>query len=159
MKIFAAKNCCQLFMKCILYPSLLNAAFFLTAVFLDLSFIQCLYFGGLQILCGILLALAMRKGSRETVLREPQNQKRYAVLACIPLLALLYDMFFTKSVLDVMVLYSYFLRLVYHKIGYASMDSYTDFINVGLCLTCVFFYKFKWLQDLQNHFQKRKKTV
>lgn len=154
MKIFAAKNCNRLLIKCILYPSLLNAVFFLTAHFLDFTFIQCYYFGWLQLLCGILLALAMRKGSRETVLREPQNRKRYAVLACVPLLVLLYDLFFPSS--DLMRLYSHFLTLVYHRIGYAKMNNYTDFINVILCLGSVFFYKFRWLEHMKNHFQECK---
>lgn len=154
MKIFAAKNCNRLFIKCILYPSLLNAAFFLTAHFLDLSLVQCDYFGCLQLLCGIFLARAMRKGSRETVMREPRKRKVYAALACIPLLALLYDMFSVNSKL--MDLYVYFLELVYHRIGYAHMNNYTDLITVSLCLACVFFYKFRWLEYIQDYFHEWK---
>lgn len=155
MKIFAAKNCSWLFIKCILYPSLLNAAFFLTARFLDLSMFQCDCLGCVQILCGILLARAIRKGSRETVLREPRKRKVYAALACIPLLALLYDMFFPMNS-KLMDFYVYFLELVYHRIGYAHMNNYTDLVTVSICLACVFFYRFRWLEYIQNYFQEWK---
>lgn len=87
------------------------------------------------------------------MLRESSKRKVYAALACILLLVVLYNIFFGG---ELFIYYSYFEELVYHRIGYANMETSSDFITVSLCLACVFFYKFRWLEYIQNYFQEWK---